>query len=208
MSVSESPSEVVLELAAEFIARYRGGERPSLREYIERHPELAAEIREVFPAMAMMEKIALNAASLEGAAAPVGASPPEALQQLGDFRIIREVGKGGMGIVYEAEQDLVAEVKKPRSAGPGKPRAPAGSDGPAALAARRCQANDRATALLGVGLLQMDFKQTEAAERTLEQARAAFEALAREERENASHRAALARLQQLRGPQKKKHPGR
>ena len=36
----------------------------------------------------------------EHAAAP----PAPALQQLGDFRILREVGKGGMGIVYEAEQ--------------------------------------------------------------------------------------------------------
>ena len=36
----------------------------------------------------------------EHAAAP----PSPALQQLGDYRIIREVGKGGMGIVYEAEQ--------------------------------------------------------------------------------------------------------
>jgi tetratricopeptide (TPR) repeat protein len=105
-------------------------------------------------------------------------------------------------------KDRVAEVKKRRSAGPGKPRAPAASDGPAAVAARRRQANDRAAALLGVGLLQVDFKQTEAAERTLEQARAAFEALAREEPENASHRAALARIQQLRGPQKGKHPRR
>ncbi len=35
------------------------GERPGLKEYVDRHPELAEEIREVFPAMAMMENIAL-----------------------------------------------------------------------------------------------------------------------------------------------------
>src|SRR5437870_1969122 len=39
----------------------------------------------------------------EGAEQP-GVPTAPAVQQLGDFRILREVGKGGMGIVYEAEQ--------------------------------------------------------------------------------------------------------
>jgi len=103
MSVSESRSEVVLALAEEFLDRYRKGERPSLREYIDRHPEFAGEIREVFPAMAMMENIALAEDSLAGEPSPADARPPE-LDQIGDYRIIREVGHGGMGIVYEAEQ--------------------------------------------------------------------------------------------------------
>ena len=64
MSQSESKSAIVLELAEEFIQRYRKGERPPLREYIDRHPELAAEIKEVFPAMAMMENIAVADDSL------------------------------------------------------------------------------------------------------------------------------------------------
>ncbi len=105
MSSSESHSALVLELAEEFLERYRQGQRPSLKEYADRHPDLAAEIREVFPAMALMENIALADESLAGGETPPGGgSPPEVLQQLGDFRIIREVGHGGMGVVYEAEQ--------------------------------------------------------------------------------------------------------
>jgi WD40 repeat protein/serine/threonine protein kinase len=104
-SSSESRSGLVMELAEEFLDRYRRGQRPSLKEYIDRHPGLAGEIREVFPAMAMMENIAISDVSpdddLTGDAPACGAPP---LDRLGDYRIIREVGRGGMGVVYEAEQ--------------------------------------------------------------------------------------------------------
>jgi hypothetical protein len=44
-------------LAEEFVARYRRGERPALQEYIDRHPELAADIRDLFPGLVLMEGV-------------------------------------------------------------------------------------------------------------------------------------------------------
>jgi hypothetical protein len=53
---SSSANYVLLtRLADEFAARFRAGERPSLQEYIDRHPELAEDIRELLPAMVEIE---------------------------------------------------------------------------------------------------------------------------------------------------------
>jgi WD40 repeat protein/serine/threonine protein kinase len=85
-------------LANEFAARYRQGERPSLEDYCERYPELAADIRDLFPALVEIEQVKEDCRQAQEPSAP------GVLQQLGDFRILREIGKGGMGVVYEAEQ--------------------------------------------------------------------------------------------------------
>ena len=84
-------------LVDEFTARFRRGERPDVEEFVGRYPHLADDIREILPAMARLER-ALD---------PVEALPdpsPEVHARFRDFRIVREIGHGGMGVVYEAEQ--------------------------------------------------------------------------------------------------------
>jgi serine/threonine protein kinase/formylglycine-generating enzyme required for sulfatase activity len=103
MSDSDSSRERELgRLADEFVERHRRGERPSLGEYTGRYPDLAADIRDLFPALVRLEQLKPASGDPNGRAA---APPGGPLQRVGEYRIVREIGRGGMGVVYEAEQE-------------------------------------------------------------------------------------------------------
>jgi serine/threonine protein kinase len=89
-------------LAADFMERLRLGQRPSVEEYASMHPELAEEIRELFPTIALTERLKARQELSGSGRATLGAAQ---LERLGDFKIIREIGRGGMGVVFEAEQE-------------------------------------------------------------------------------------------------------
>jgi hypothetical protein len=56
-SSSSSDRDPLERLAAEFLDRLRGGENPSYSEYAEKYPQWADQIREFFPALAVMEEL-------------------------------------------------------------------------------------------------------------------------------------------------------
>ncbi|EMI53210.1 serine/threonine-protein kinase [Rhodopirellula sallentina] len=94
-------------LASDFLARYRDGERPSVEEYARRHPQHSDTIREMFPLVASVERIKIIEQVAEDGSATLAGRE---LSQLGDFRIVREIGRGGMGIVFEAHQESLDRV--------------------------------------------------------------------------------------------------
>ncbi len=77
-------------LGVELELRRDRGEGVSAAEYHRRFPQYAPHIDSVF-----------HEAADEARARPLGLRPGSVL---GDFRIEREIGRGGMGVVYEAEQ--------------------------------------------------------------------------------------------------------
>lgn len=112
------------ELVEEFLTDVRRGCDPQIEAYALAHPSFAESIREVFPALLMLEQ-----AALADVTEPIDKTRPLdatlSLASLGerdsqdvsvitgksgaplhfdDFQIVRRIGHGGMGIVYEAIQ--------------------------------------------------------------------------------------------------------
>src|SRR5262245_30128492 len=80
----------------EYLAELEAGQQPDRAQYLARNAEIAATLGEALDGLDFVHG-ALRPRPRGGEAAPVPAL-------LGDFRILREIGRGGMGVVYEAEQ--------------------------------------------------------------------------------------------------------
>ncbi|AMV19412.1 serine/threonine-protein kinase [Planctomyces sp. SH-PL14] len=89
------PLEPILE---RFTDELRRGRNPSVDMYCARHPDQSGELRELLPVIASMERWK-QWRELPG---PNSELELEQLEELGECDLIREVGRGGMGIVFEA----------------------------------------------------------------------------------------------------------
>jgi len=86
-------------LASQFVEEIRTGQGPSVELYAKRFPPHAANIREVFPMLAMLEN-----ARIVKEGQSIRRSMPDRFPftRLGNCELLTELGRGGMGVVYQA----------------------------------------------------------------------------------------------------------
>lgn len=102
---SESGARDPMEEAASlYLERIRKGDTIILEDFVEQFPTISSELREFLPLVAAMEDWKAEK-ELEVVKTPM---PVEFdIQRLGECRILREIARGGMGVIFEAEQEPI-----------------------------------------------------------------------------------------------------
>ena len=103
----ETEDPRLVDAVREYMAALETGRRVNRQEFISRYPEIAEELAACLDGLAFVHSAANQihgAAQSDSSGAAAPPIDPATARPLGDFRLMREIGHGGMGVVYEAVQ--------------------------------------------------------------------------------------------------------
>src|SRR5258706_9224655 len=99
------------QILAEYLEAKAAKRAPKKKELIEKYPEYASDLEEFFADSARFEKLIAplriepESGTTKFGGARVGACPtPPKIRYFGDYELVEEIARGGMGVVYRARQ--------------------------------------------------------------------------------------------------------
>src|SRR5262245_30457073 len=111
MPITNDPSmegESIDQIIADYLQAVETGRPPDRQQLLARHPELAAALREFFADCDRMDRLAapLHVGDPEATQPPEGVSEttPITVSYFGDYELLQEIARGGMGVVFRARQ--------------------------------------------------------------------------------------------------------
>ena len=97
--------ELLFDLMEHLTQQMQAGEAVEVEAYVQKYPQYSAQLRKMSSTLQALADLGRFSAD---ATSPHQARPDDettvAGTTLGDYRVIREIGRGGMGVVYEAKQ--------------------------------------------------------------------------------------------------------
>jgi serine/threonine protein kinase len=94
----------VIAALEEYLEALRSGRPWSREEFLAGHSEIAEALGECLSGLEFIQTASVELEGSNGHRSVSRTEPVPLRARLGDYRVIREVGRGGMGVVYEAEQ--------------------------------------------------------------------------------------------------------
>ena len=104
--MSSAPTDEDLDTVVEsFASACRRGENPSVAEWVDRFPVHASKLRDLLPAVQLLERGNPQGPATPASGATPGFKDEEIPERIGEFKILKELGRGAMGVVFEAIEE-------------------------------------------------------------------------------------------------------
>ena len=94
-------------IASELVDSIRVGQNASIDPIVDANPEHESELRGLLPVIERLERARKQQTDRPNGLASLGTSRPD---RLGDFKLVRQIGRGGMGVVFEAKQQSLDRI--------------------------------------------------------------------------------------------------